>query len=95
MAEQTDSPELCSRCEKSPLDAEGFPKWCRECRRIYAKENRALKLQLTESRGFAAGVAAMRAHIAAHWGQWPSAVFSGAEVSMKTRQLPGPNESQL
>ncbi len=83
--------DQCTRCEEA-LDTEGFPLWCKSCRAKYMREYRSLQRQMKETRGFAAGVAAMRAHIAAHWGQWPSAVFSGTEIRMKTMQLQGPNE---
>ena len=49
-------------CESS-LDTAGSPQWCKSCRAKYQREYQALRKEMSEGRGFAAGVAAFRAHI--------------------------------
>ncbi len=69
----------CSRCE-SELDTEGTPRWCKKCRAKYQREYQALRKEMGESRGFAAGCSAMREFMAEHFRTFGSARFSGVEV---------------
>jgi len=52
----------CARCEK-PLDTNGSPHWCKACRAKYQREYQLLRVEMSETRGYAAGVSAMREHI--------------------------------
>jgi hypothetical protein len=59
------SPEKCSNtgCSNA-LDTTGTPKWCKECRARYQRENKALRMSRAESegyyRGYREGVNALR-----------------------------------
>lgn len=83
-AEQPSS-ETCSRCQK-PLDADGSPRWCKACRAKYQRDYQALKKEMSESRGFAAGCSAMRDTLAKHFEQFQRARFSGAEIAKMIRR---------
>ncbi len=54
----------CSRtdCGK-PLDTSGSPPWCKACRAKYQRDYQSLRKEMSESRGYAAGVSAFRDHI--------------------------------
>lgn len=45
---------------------------------------------MTESRGYAAGIAAMRAHLAGHFDRLGSGAFTGFEIAGLIRQSKGP-----
>jgi hypothetical protein len=49
----------CSRCEGA-LDTTGAPAWCKKCRAAYQREYKRLVKDMSESRGFSAGVSALR-----------------------------------
>jgi hypothetical protein len=84
--------ELCSRCE-ADLDTTGYPKWCKKCRAKYRREYVSLRAQMQETRGFAAGVSAMRAAVEARFQHWPRAMFSGAEIASQVHVMPGPGDA--
>ena len=59
------TPEKCSNTGCSnPLDTTGTPKWCKECRARYQRENKALRMNRAEAegyyRGFREGVTTLR-----------------------------------
>lgn len=79
----------CSRCTKT-LDTAGSPPWCKACRAKYQRDYKALRDEMKESRGFAAGVSAMRAHLAGQFERLGSGTFSGYESAGLIRQAKGP-----
>jgi hypothetical protein len=79
----------CSKCEK-PLDSTGFPKWCMDCRAKYRREYDATKKEMAESRSFAAGMTAMREHLAKNFSQYGPAGFTGTEIARLILQVKGP-----
>ena len=81
--------EKCSRCEKA-LDTSGYPKWCKTCRAAYKREYEALRTQMGEGRGFAAGVVAMRTLLAQEFDRQGFANFNALEVRDLILQAPGP-----
>lgn len=80
---------ICSRCTE-PLDTTGSPTWCKACRAKYQREYKALRAEMTESRGFAAGVSAMRAYLAEQFAKLGAGGFTGSEVASLIRQSQGP-----
>lgn len=81
----------CSKCEGN-LDTAGFPKWCRKCRAAYKREYEALKSDMAETRGFAAGVSAMRAYLAERFAPYTSIQrFTGPEIAGIIRDCQGPS----
>lgn len=84
---------LCSRCE-ADLDSAGYPKWCKKCRAKYRREYVDLRAQMQETRGFAAGVSAMRAAVVTRFAHWPRAVFSGSEVVTQVQTMAGPGDTK-
>lgn len=66
----------CSKCGEV-LDTTGFPKWCRKCRKKYNEDYRALSKEMSETRGFAAGVSAAKAFLASEF----EAKIRGASIS--------------
>ena len=89
-----DTAAKCSKCD-GVLDSTGFPKWCKACRRTWDKDYRALKLEMSESRGFAAGVSAARDHIVRKFEAiGTTATFNGAVAAQWVRgeQIPMPQD---
>ena len=86
--------EICSRCEGA-LDTKGSPKWCKSCRAGYRRGYEATRKEMSEGRGFCAGITAMRDYLAKQFSQYGTAGnFSGAEISQiiagcKGPELPG------
>lgn len=82
-------PPCCSRCE-GPLDGvNGFPRYCKACRKAYDREYRALKLEMSETRGFAAGVSALREHLVKKFNAIPpSATFNGPQAAQWVKTEP-------
>lgn len=72
------------------LDTAGSPPWCKTCRAKYQRDYKAMRAEMSESRGFAAGVSAMRAYLAAHFERLGSGSFSGYESAHLIRQSRGP-----
>lgn len=70
----------CSKCEKD-LDSTGFPHWCRKCRATYKREYEAQRDEMSETRGYAAGISAMRDFLAVNFEKYAlPRVFSGPEI---------------
>ena len=86
---ETSEARPCSKCGES-LDTAGYPRWCKACRKAYKQDYEVLKEGMTETRGFAAGVSAMRECVAAEFGAQASAGFTGYQVEGLVRQMPGP-----
>ncbi len=79
----------CSRCT-SPLDTDGYPKWCKACRAKNRREYEATRKEMSESRGFAAGVSAAREYFAGRFEKYGAAAFTGIEIGALIRQSQGP-----
>lgn len=88
-APSSPDPSLCSKCG-SAIDTTGYPVWCKACRAKYQKDYKAARAEMTESRGYAAGIAAMRAHLAGHFDRLGSGAFTGFEIAGLIRQSKGP-----
>lgn len=90
LAASGEASETCSRCDES-LDTTGFPKWCKACRQSYNKEYKALQKQLSETRGFCAGVSAAKAFIASEFeSAIRGATINGFEAARLVRACKGP-----
>ena len=82
--------ETCSKCEK-PLDTSGFPKWCKACQNAYRREYRRTKEDMSESRGFAAGVSATKSLLASEFEHAiRGAQINGFEAARLVRACRGP-----
>jgi len=78
----------CSKCERD-LDASGFPRWCKVCRAKYQREWCALRKEMSETRGFAAGVSAFREHLLKKFSAIPASyMFSGPVAAEWVRTEP-------
>ena len=77
----------CSRCE-GPLNTVNFPHWCKACRAKYQREYQALRKQMSETRGFAAGVSAFRDHAARLLWQMGPSMINAADTAQWLRKLP-------
>ena len=83
---------LCSKCG-AELDSEGYPKWCKACRKLHKAEWERTRKEMTESRGFAAGVSAMRSYLVKRFANYGTqGNFSGLEVAQIIRQCTGPDQ---
>ena len=92
VSRETSGPEetTCSRCEKA-LDTTGVPLWCRACRAEYQREYKALQKQMSETRGFAAGVSAAKAFVASEFETAiRGATINGFEAARLVRACKGP-----
>jgi len=76
----------CSRCSDA-LDTAGKPRWCKKCRAKYQKEYQELRQDAAENNGFQSGCRCMQAATAAYFRQYPSAVFTGAEIAHMISKL--------
>ena len=81
-----DSGKVCGK----PLDTAGYPRWCKACRSAYKSQYATLQKEMQETRGFSAGISAMRECAADMFGEYGSGQFSGYEVAGMIRQMPGP-----
>jgi hypothetical protein len=71
----------CSKCDGA-LDTTGYPHWCKRCQNAYRKEYGATKNEMQETRGYAAGVSAMREFLATNFEAYlPPRIFTGAEIA--------------
>lgn len=81
---------ICTKCE-SDLDTTGYPLWCKACRAKHKREYEATRKEMTESRGFAAGVTAMREYLAVNFRQYGTAgSFTGLEIAQTIMSVRGP-----
>lgn len=84
-------PTVCSKCDGA-LDTEGYPRWCKKCRAAHRREYEATKKEMSESRGFAAGMSAMREYLATNFRQYGSAgSFTGYEIADTIMRAKGPS----
>src|SRR5262245_13535107 len=80
----------CSNCGNA-LDTTGYPHWCKKCRAANKRQYEATRKEMTESRGFAAGVSAMRDYLMKNFGQYGTqGSFSGIEIAEIIRRCKGP-----
>ena len=77
---------ICSKCEAA-LDTTGYPKWCKACRATHKREYEATKKEMSETRGFAAGAAAMKAAIANRVAALGNGKFSGLQIASWIREF--------
>lgn len=85
--------ENCSKCNAT-LDTEGYPKWCKVCRAKYRREYESVKGEMSENKGFAKGVEALRHVLVTEFLQQGSGKFSGYECADLISQAPGPRLSE-
>ncbi len=82
--------EPCRKCGKI-LDTEGSPRWCKVCRAKYQREYKDIVKEMTESRGFAAGMTAMREYLVANFARYGTqGSFTGAEIAAVIQRAKGP-----
>lgn len=86
----TEVERACSRCE-SPLDTTGSPKWCKACRAKNQREYMALRKEMAESRGFAAGVSAMREAVVREFDRLGRQNVNAFACAKWVREMPGPD----
>lgn len=79
----------CSKCS-GPLDTSGAPLWCKSCRAQYQRDYKAIREEMSESRGYASGISAMREHLSKQFERLGSGTFSGYEAAQLIRQARGP-----
>ena len=90
MATDTAS-KKCTKCD-GPLDTTSYPLWCLKCRAAHRREYEATKKEMSESRGFAAGMNAMREYLARNFRQYGSAgSFTGYEIADTILRAKGPS----
>lgn len=83
--------EFCSRC-KGELDTTGSPRWCKKCRNDYQQDYQATRKAMTEGKGFAAGVQAMRQYLAENFRRYGSqGAFTGDEIAQTIINVKGPS----
>jgi hypothetical protein len=94
MATKAASAEVkCAKCGEScePGSSRG---WCKGCNAAYQREYERTKKEMTESRGYAAGVSAMRDYLIKNFDKYGSAgMFSGYEIADIIRRVKGPFDS--
>lgn len=95
-AEVSRESSTCSRvndagdsCGK-PLDTAGYPLWCKACRASHRKAYNATVKEMSEGRGFAAGVTATKALVASEFDRFRGAMFSGRDAAGMVRACKGP-----
>lgn len=87
------SEQQCSKCEK-PLDAEGYPRWCKACRAKYRREYNELRDTLDGARSFSAGAEAMRSFLAERFSVYTIQQFNGPEIAHIIRAAQAPASPQ-
>lgn len=83
----------CTKC-KEPLDTEGYPLFCKACRAKYQREYQAMRKEMSESRGFCAGISAMRALLVREFNAQGSGSFTGYEIAGLIAQCSGPSADE-
>src|SRR5580700_1160341 len=82
--------EAGSKCTNE-LDTTGSPTWCKACRAKYQRQYQDLRKQLSETRGFCAGVSAAKDFIANEFEHAiRGAMISGHEAARLVRVCRGP-----
>lgn len=81
----------CSKCSAS-LDTTGYPLWCKACRAANKRDYESTKREMTEGKGFAAGVQAMRQYLAENFRRYGSqGAFTGNEIAQTILNVKGPS----
>lgn len=89
--EPVENPDGCSKCEK-PLDTSGYPKWCQACRNAYRTEYNRTRKEMSETRGFCAGVSSAKQFIAREFQtKVGGAQLTGHEAAGLVLRCNGPN----
>ena len=71
----------CSKCHAA-LNTTGYPLWCQACRTKHKRDYEEARKEMRESRGYAAGISAMRDHLAKNFSVYGTAgAFNGAEIA--------------
>lgn len=92
MAEATSE---CSKCGK-PRDTTGYPLWCLSCRAKNKREYEATKKEMSETRGYATGITAMRYYLAEQFRRYGSAgSFTGNEIAETIMRVKGPPNAEV
>jgi len=81
----------CAKCG-NPCDPGASPRWCKPCRAKYQREYERTRKEMTESRGYAAGVSAMRHYLADQFSvrYGSTGYFNGYEIADIIRAARGP-----
>jgi hypothetical protein len=91
MATKTTTAEVnCAKCGNScePGSSRG---WCKPCNAEYQRGYEKTKKEMTESRGYAAGVSAMRDYLIKNFAQYGSSGhFTGYEIADIIHRVKGP-----
>jgi len=78
----------------APLDRTGTPKWCKACWAAYQKSYQHERIEAvaetSESRGYCAGIKAMRDYLTKEFDRLGSGQMTGTEAAMWIRSAPGP-----
>ena len=85
-----DEKTMCSKCESSEVESDGYPRWCNRCKASYKREYEATKAGRAEKKGFAAGVTAMREVLSDEFEKLGSGRFAAFEVARLIQNAPGP-----
>ncbi len=93
MTATTTAVQMCTKCGQNPRDTDSYPKWCKACRSAYKKEAAELRAAVSETRGFSAGISAMRDCLANEFERLGSGMFAAYEVADLIRQAPGPERA--
>ncbi len=89
---ETETVKECRRCDKA-LDTTGYPLWCQSCRSKHRKEYNATVKDMTESRGFAAGVSAMRQLLADELRRRGPGMYSARDLYNWVKLCKGPDST--
>jgi hypothetical protein len=82
-----DNGDTCGK----PLDTTGYPLWCKRCRADHRKAYNATVKEMSESRGFAAGVQATKDLLASEFANSIRGIqISGFEAARLVRACRGP-----
>lgn len=81
-----DNGEICGKA----LDTTGYPLWCKACRSKHRNGYNATVKEMSETRGFATGITAMREHIAVELAKRGPGMYSAVELLRWVRTCKGP-----
>lgn len=77
----------CTKCG-SELDTLNYPLWCKACRAKHRRDYEACRKEMTETRGFAAGVTFARTSLAKQIARAPGSTYSGAALAKWIMEFP-------
>ena len=84
---------MCTKCKNEPRanqDKDATNRHCSKCRTEAAANYRATVLEQENGKGFGKGVAAMREIVVNEFELQGGGMFSGWEIGVMVRQMPGP-----